>query len=78
MNELEIITRVQNDNEWLNSHFDEMQQKYANKFIAIKDKKIIAEGSNFLKVLETLKIKKENPALILVEFIHEKGVTIIL
>lgn len=76
--ELELITRAQEDNEWLNSHFDEIQQKYEKKFIAIKDKRIIAEDSNFFKVLETLKNKKEDPALVLIEFIHERGVTVIL
>lgn len=76
--ELEIITKAQEDNNWLNSHFDEIQEKYEKKFIAVKDKKIIAEGSNFFKVLETLKNKKEDPALVTIEFIHEKGVTVIL
>jgi len=73
-----LLTRIENDNNWFGSNFDALQEDYEKKFIAIKDGKVIETDSNYQKLIERLEQKKENPALLLIKFIHEKGMAVIL
>ncbi len=75
--ELQLITKIENDRKWLDENFKKYQNEYTDEFIAIKENKIIASDKEFNKLVETLKKKGENPALLLIKFIHRKGITLI-
>jgi len=76
--ELQFIIEAQNDNQWLQSHYEEIQRQYPNKFIAIANKKIIAFGEKMEFVAKSVKEMGKDPAMILIEFIPEKGLILIL
>jgi len=76
--ELEMINEMEQDNKWLVSNYEEIRRKYENKFIAIKDKNIIASNPTLEGIIKDLKEKGENPSFVLIEFIHKKDFKIIL
>ncbi len=76
--EIQLMEQLERDNEWFKSEFDELQEKYQKKFVAIKNEKILESRSNFQELIENLERKKENPAVILIKFIHEKGTSVII
>lgn len=76
--DLQLIEKIENDSKWLQSHYDEIQEKYENEYIAIENGDVIANGNKISEIIKKLKQKGKNPALILVEFVPKKGVKIIL
>jgi hypothetical protein len=76
--EMQLITEAQNEDHWLQSHYEEIQKEYPNKFVAVADKRIIAAGERMEAVAESVKEMGKDPALILIEFIPEKGLILIL
>lgn len=76
--EFKLLVDMDNDAKWLHMNFEKIREKFENKFIAIKNRNVIAEGNEFEDVIKKLKKKKENPATVLIKFIHKKGTTIIL
>jgi len=51
----------------------EFSQKYAKKFLVIKDQRIIAIGDNFENVLNEVKEKGIDASRVLIEYIPDKG-----
>jgi H2-forming N5,N10-methylenetetrahydromethanopterin dehydrogenase-like enzyme len=76
--ELQMLERVSNDNEWFQKNYENLKKDFKNEFVAIKDKQIIAHNKNFDIIIKILGEKGENPAIILIEFVTEKGIEIIL
>ena len=76
--EMQFITEVQNENQWLQSHYEEIQRKYPNKFVAVANRRIIATGEKMEAVAKSVREIGKDPALILIEFIPEKGLILIL
>jgi hypothetical protein len=76
--ELEMLERVSSDNEWFQRNYEELKADFKNEFVAVKDKQIISHSDNFNSILKDLKEKGEDPALILIDFVTEKGTEIIL
>ena len=76
--EVQLITETQNENQWLQSHYEEIQKRYPNKFVAIANKKIIAAGEKMEAVAKSVKEMGKDPAMILIEFIPERGLILIL
>lgn len=74
---MQEFKRIDKDNNWLQKNFNKIQTKYGGKFIAIKDGKIIASETSIESLIAVLKGAKQNPDLLLVEFITPKGITII-
>lgn len=66
-NELEI------DSRFVSNSSSEFSQKYARKFIAIKNQQIIAVGDEFEDVLRRVKEKGIDPSRVLIEYIPDKG-----
>lgn len=75
---LAALDRASSDNQWFQKNYLNFKGDYANEFVAIKDKEIIAHAKNLDLIIKILKDKKENPAFILIEFITPKGIEIIL
>jgi hypothetical protein len=76
--EMQLITEAQNENQWLQSHYEEIQREYPNKFVAVASKRIIAAGEKMEDVAKSVKEMGKDPAMILIEFIPEKGLILIL
>ena len=76
--EIQLINRIEKDLDWFSSHLAGLQEKYANRFVAVKEGKIIAAEESMEKIINALERKKENPATTFVEFVHEKGISIII
>ncbi|OGI12298.1 hypothetical protein A3K64_03170 [Candidatus Micrarchaeota archaeon RBG_16_36_9] len=76
--ELEMINEMEQDNKWLESHSEEIRKKYENKFIAIKNKSIIAFSPTLDGIIKELEEKGEKPSLVSIEFVHKKDFRIIL
>lgn len=75
---MQLMIQLEKDNNWFNSRFNDLQDKYQKTFVAIKNEKVIESKENFQELIKTLEQKKENPAIILIKFIHEKGISVII
>lgn len=76
--ELVLLNKIKEDNEYLMKNYKKIQEKFANTFVAISEGRIVAYNTGMNAVIATLKKKKLNPAFVLIEFIPPKGVEIIL
>ena len=75
---MKYIEEYSRAGDWLDSNYEEIRRKYQNKFIAIKDDKIIAYSDNLDILINKLISMKEDPSKILIEFIPSKDVEYIL
>ena len=76
MEEQELIqefNELEADSNFISERSLELSQKYARKFLAIKDKRIIAIGDNFENVLNEIKEKGIDASRVLIEYIPDKG-----
>jgi hypothetical protein len=76
--ELQMLERATEDNNWFQKNYENLKSDFKNEFVAIKNKEIIVHNKNFKIVIKSLREKGEDPAIILIEFVTEKGVEIIL
>ncbi len=63
---------MEEDSSFISEKSVEFGQKYAKKFIAVKDKQVVAIGEDFEKVIEEVKQKGLDPSLVLVQYIPTK------
>ena len=76
MAEQELIqefNELEADSNFISEKSLELSQKYARKFVAIKDREIIAVGNEFEEVLNEVKQKGIDPSRVLIEYIPDKG-----
>ena len=76
--ELQMLTKVETDNDWLQENYAKIQEKHEKEFVAVSDKEVIASDKNIEKVIEKVKKMGKNPAFVLIEFIPKKGLILIL
>lgn len=76
--ELQLLIEMKKDEEFLKENYSKLKEQYPDKFIAIKNGKVIAEGINMDIVQDKLKKIGEDPAIITIEFVHKKGTVVIL
>jgi hypothetical protein len=76
--ELQMITKMENNVQWFNLHYTNIREKYENKFIAIKDDRIISEDENIENLIKNIEKQGEDPGLVLIKFIPKKGTVLIL
>lgn len=75
MTEQQLINEfksMEEDSSFISKKSAEFGQKYAKKFVAVKDKRVIIIGDNFEKVIEEVKQKGLDPSLVLVQYIPAK------
>ncbi len=75
MTEQQIITEFREfeaDSNFISEKSLEFSQKYARKFVAIKDRQIVAVGDNFETLIEEVKQRGFNPAQVLIQYIPAK------
>lgn len=76
--ELIILSKFEEDSKWFFENIGVLREKFEKKFVAVKDKEVIVSGNNLDNVINALKRENINPALTVIEFIHEKGHILIL
>lgn len=75
---LGLLSKIEEDNKWLQQHYNELQEKYPNRFVAIHNKKVVATAKEMDEIIKTVKKEGLDPASMLIEPIPEKGLTFIL
>ncbi len=70
---IEEFSELEADSSFISEKSLEFSQKYEGKFVAIKNKQIIAVGDNFERVIEEVKQKGIEPSGVLIEYIPAKG-----
>jgi len=78
MSDVEYIQIFSDNGNWLDLNYEEIRRKYPNKFIAIKNKRIIAESDDIDKLIKKLISMKEDLNKVLIEFIPGKDTEFIL
>ncbi len=78
MEEMRIIRAAERNLNFLNKNFQEIENKYPNKFIAISGSQIVAFGNTPESVIEKVEEKKIDKLDLLVEFIPVAGLILIL
>lgn len=75
--ELQLIEEFEKNDEVFRKKFTDLQNKYANEYVAIKKGEIIDADKNPKSLIKRLEDKKENLIAILIQFIPEKGIQIL-
>lgn len=63
---------------WISKHYDELRTKYEGKVFAVKDESVVDSNDSVTTLLEDVKKKGEDTALLVIESIPQKGVAYIL
>jgi hypothetical protein len=51
--DLDKLEKLANNFEWIHKQYDNLQEKYENNSVAVRDRKIVDKDSNLNKLLET-------------------------
>ena len=78
MNDIIYIEEYLRAGEWLDANYEEIRKKYQDKFIAVKDDKVIAYSDDLDTLINKLTFMREDLSRVLIEFIPRKGVEYIL
>ncbi len=76
--ELQSIKKMEDSNAWLQENYESIRESYGNKFVAIENKEILASANTAEELLNELEEKKTDTSAILIEFIPEKGLSVIV
>ncbi len=71
MMDIELLNRADNDLEWFDKHYGELRERYDNKFIAIRSKKVIGVDEDIVKLVKKLKEMGENPSQTFIKHISK-------
>jgi len=74
MNELQLITRMEENDAFVRKEYTELQKLYAGEYIAVDNGKVIAHSKNMKALSGILKSNNVEIATVLVQFIPKKGV----
>ena len=78
MSDIELLNESEENLEWFQSNFSEIGKKFLNRFIAIKDKEIVADSDNLDNLLKLLKERKIDDSETLIEAITSKKSIVVL
>lgn len=63
---------------WADENHDFLKKKYANSYIAVENKKIIASDEDLHSLHEKLKDMKKDIAYILIELVYSEDIKLLL
>jgi intergrase/recombinase len=72
---IDKLNETERDYKWFLKKKEELRKKYANKFIAILNRRVIASSANAEQLIKKLKKRKLQDAII--EFIEPMNVVVI-
>jgi hypothetical protein len=75
--ELQLIREMQKNDQFSRNNYKKLQEKYANKYVAIEDGRVIANGSSMVDLHKRATKIAKDARLVLFEFIPAKGTTIL-
>jgi len=78
MDELQTLLEFEQNDRWLHENIDRLRDKFANKFVAVKNKKVIVYSAEIDDLIKKLEKKKEKPNEVLIEFINTKDFKLLL
>ena len=73
LSDLELLNKAEENLKWFIANSSLIRVKYAGKQIAIKDKSIVAIGSNGKELLDNLKSRNIDDSEVIIERIPPKG-----
>jgi hypothetical protein len=76
--ELQLLIETKKDEAFLKENYDRLKKEHPDRFVAIKNGKVIAEGIDMNAIQNELKKIGEDPAITTIEFVHKKGTVVIL
>jgi len=77
MNELQLITHMEENDTFIRKKYTELQKLYANEYVAIDNGRVIAHSKNAKTLSDILKFNDVELATVLVQFIPKKGSEIV-
>jgi len=72
------IERIEADIEWTAKNFDQLLKTHEGKYLAVKEKRIIAESDDFEELLRMLKKDNIDPRLVHIDSIAPRSFACIL
>ena len=73
------LEEFEEDGKWFHENIGFLREKnLTGKFVAIKDKNVIASDKDINVVIEYVEERGENPAYIIIEFVYPEGTVILL
>ena len=74
----EELIAFEKEDAWLHKQIEDesFQTKFKNKFVAIRDNKIVDDDEDITNLINKLRIKKLNISQIFVEFVYPKGLAV--
>ncbi len=79
MFQLREMEEFEKDSKWFYENIDLLRKKkLTGKFVAVKNKEIIASDSNLDEVIKFVEQKGENPSYLVIEFIYPEGTVVLL
>jgi len=76
--ELKILKEFQKDTQWLIENYQKLKKEFVDRFVAIKNGKVIESDENLDKLIEKLQKKGEDASKTVIEFIPPEDMIIIL
>jgi len=77
MDELQLITRMEENDAFVRKKYTELQKLYADEYIAVDNCKVIAHSKNAKTLSGVLKSNCVELTTVLVQFIPNRGVEIV-
>jgi len=77
MNELQLITRMEENDAFLRKKYAELQKLYADEYIAVDNGRVIAHNKSMKALSDILSSKGVELTTVLVQFIPKRGVEIV-
>ena len=78
LSDLELLNVSEDNLEWFQANSLSIRERFAEKIIAIKDRKIVASAGSINDLLEILKSENIDESEVLIEFVVPKNEIIIL
>lgn len=76
--ELQLLKEMSINENFLKEKYSELREEFPDKFVALKDGKVIDNAPKIEILMKKLEDKGLNPSVISIEFIHKKGTMLIL
>jgi len=77
MNELQLITRMEENEAFVRKKYSELQNLYPDEYIAVDNGKVIAHSKNAKTLSGILKSNDVELTTVLVQFVPKRGVEIV-
>ena len=75
--EIQLIREMQKNDTFSRNNYKNLQKKYANKYVAIEEGKVIASDHNMAGLNKKIAKAAKDIRLVLFEFVPAKGTTIL-